>query len=232
MYSIIQKMIFFTFLFDYSKSFCIKNDCPSVKLQTNPPVNISEYIRKSWYIQQQQINGYQKEEDLFCVVATYNMDSNSKVPFFSGKVLSVYNYANSKYVNGNPMGYTNTTNTSMILCAREKDSNHPEKLSVAPCFLPNILSGPYWILYAGPTSYNYKWAIVIGGQPTEKINNTCTTKESGINNSGLWIFSRDKLLPQNELNYLHNILANKNISTDRLLNVSQKNCKYSRAYLK
>ena len=208
------------------------NNCPSVQLQTNPPVNISEYMRKSWYIQQQQVNGYQSENDLFCVVATYNIDKNSKVPFFSGQVLSVYNYANTGKVNGVPTGYF-LNNTNAILCARERDNNNPEKLSVAPCFLPNVLSGPYWIVYAGPTTDNYKWAIVSGGQPSVRVDNyTCTTKESGVNNSGLWIFSREQVISNDELMYLRNILLAKNISTEKLLNVPQNNCNYSKAYIK
>ena len=32
---------------------------------------MAEWTRASWYIAEQQINGYQSEEDLFCVVATY-----------------------------------------------------------------------------------------------------------------------------------------------------------------
>ena len=52
-------------------------NCPSVSLQIDPLVNISEYIRKSWYVQKQQLNGYQSLEDLYCVTATYNIDKHS-----------------------------------------------------------------------------------------------------------------------------------------------------------
>ena len=34
-------------------------------------LNVTEYIRSSWYIQEQQLTGYQQPKDLFCVVATY-----------------------------------------------------------------------------------------------------------------------------------------------------------------
>ena len=69
-------------------------ECEKIKLQKEPKVNITEYIRKTWYAQKQQINGYQNINDLNCVLATYNIDTNSKVPFFNKTVLSVYNYAN------------------------------------------------------------------------------------------------------------------------------------------
>ena len=201
-------------------------DCNQVKLQRNPKINITEYIRKTWYIQTQQINGYQPLDSLNCVLATYNIDNNSHVPFFKGKVISVYNYANIKKVN------RLIENNSSVLCARQKNETEPEKLLVAPCFLPNIFGGPYWILYAGPYSYNYEWAIVIGGQPTIKYNNTCTTKEYGINNSGLWLFSRDRILEKSRIDFLINILKKNNITTDRLIDVNQTGCNYQGAFIK
>ena len=42
--------------------------CPRVATQGD--FNLEEWIRASWYIQQQQVTGYQSPEDLFCVVAT------------------------------------------------------------------------------------------------------------------------------------------------------------------
>jgi lipocalin len=201
--------------------------CPNIKLQINPPVNLTEYMRKSWYVQQQQINGYQSKDNLYCVTATYNIDNYSHVPFFDGKVLSVYNYANLKKINGI------STNNSTVLCARQPNNSAPEKLLVSPCFLPNIFSGNYWIIAAGPKSYNYEWAIVSGGQPTKRISNTtCTTKEIGINGSGLWLFSRKPVLENSTLNYLHNLLIANNISTSKLINVPQSGCNYSNAFIK
>ena len=131
------KSIFFIIL---SGAFILINadtNCDKIELQKNPKINITEYIRKSWYIQQQQINGYQSKNDLYCVVATYNIDNYSKVPFFNGTVLSVYNYANRNKVNGYSL------NNSSVLCARQKNIAEPEKLLVAPCFLPNLFGGPY-----------------------------------------------------------------------------------------
>ena len=39
-------------------------------------------------------NWYQPIGSLNCVVATYNIDNRSHIPFFNGTVVSVYNYAN------------------------------------------------------------------------------------------------------------------------------------------
>lgn len=216
--------IIYLFIINFSFIEC---KCPTISLQTNPPINVTEYLKSSWYIQEQQINGYQKKEDLYCVLATYNIDNNSKVPLFKGDVFSVYNYANSYRVNGESL------NNSTVLCGRITNKDHSEKILVAPCFLPNILGGPYWIVLAGPYRNNYQWAVVSGGQPTVQItNNTCTTKTSGVNGSGLWIFSRDKIMDKNTLKMIKQKMLDKGIATSRLLPVQQKGCNYNGAFLK
>lgn len=203
-------------------------NCTPIKLQSDPPINITEYSRASWYVQQQQLNGYQRENQLYCVMATYNTDNHSHVPGFSGQVLSVYNYANQDKINGVPLN-----SNSSVLCARIPNQTRPEKLVVSPCFLPNFLSGPYWIVAAGPHQHYYEWAIVIGGQPTIKTSNTtCTTKERGFSNSGLWIFSRSPVLQNDDLQYLRSLLIKKGISTDKLKNVTQTGCHYTDAFIK
>ena len=204
------------------------NNCTPVKLQTQPPLNLTEYIRASWYIQEQQLTSYQRLRDLYCVTATYNVDQRSKVPFFHGQVISVYNYANRDGING-----PNENNNQTVLCARVTNSSAPEKLVVAPCFLPNIFGGPYYILAAGPEPDLYEWAIVIGGQPTVNMGNkTCTTSEDKINNSGLWLFSRKPQLESEKIEKMTEILQQQNISTQLLKPVTQQGCEYAGAFLK
>lgn len=203
------------------------NNCSHIHLQTDPPINLTEYIRHTWYIQQQQINGYQNRESLYCVAATYNIDNYSHVPFFNGKVLSVYNYANYGGINGKSMS------RNRPLCARLPNSSETEKLYVSPCFLPNIFSGPYWIIAAGPKPDNYSWAIVGGGQPSiPKSNNTCGYKLDGFKNSGLWIFSRNRTLTNKTVNSLRSILEKRYIDTSNLLHVPQDGCLYNDAFIK
>lgn len=215
------------FHFSIYLSASLKCSCPGVELQTNPPINLTEYIRKTWYIQEQQENGYQKKDDLYCVTATYNRDNNSKVPLFSGNVISVYNYANFNQTNGELL------NNGTVLCARQRNTDEPEKLLVAPCFLPNIFGGPYWILAAGPSTDNYEWAVVIGGQPTVRTSNTtCTTKTYGVNNSGLWIFSRKQILDKKTIDFIKELMISKGVSTNKLLPVKQEGCSYTGAFIK
>ena len=111
--------------------------CPPAQFHTlGPSFNLTEYTRATWYIQKQQITGYQNLSTLFCVTATYALEGK-KVPLSNDTVATVYNYANEGRVNG-----PNQNAENMTLCARAVDPDDPSKLAVAPCFLPNALAGP------------------------------------------------------------------------------------------
>ena len=71
--------------------------CPPIATQGS--FNLTEWIRASWFIQEQQLNGFQQPEDLFCVAATYELEGRT-VPLWDGTVVSVYNYQNRGAVNG------------------------------------------------------------------------------------------------------------------------------------
>ena len=180
--------------------------------------------RSRRHIQEQQLTGYQPLESLFCVTATYNLDEGRTVPFFSGKVIAVHNYANRDHVNG-PIQNKN----NMTLCGRSVDEVDASKLAVAPCFLPNFLAGPYWVLGIGQ---GYKWAVVIGGQPTEQFDDGCTTREDGVYNSGLWLFSRAQVASSEDLKEMHALLKRQGVATSRLHSVAQAGCNYTGAYRK
>lgn len=56
------------------------------------------------------------------------------------------------------------------------------KLKVAPCFLPKVFSGDYWVVaYSESEGY----ALVSGGQPTKQGQNGLCTTGTGRNGSGL-----------------------------------------------
>ena len=98
--------------------------------------NTTEYLRATWYIQQQQITGYQQPNSLYCVAQTLD-STNRTVPFFNGNVLNVYNYANLNAVNGD-----NQNSGNFTLCARQPYTNDTARLLNAPCFLPNLYLNP------------------------------------------------------------------------------------------
>ena len=64
----------------FSKATLVKNgsSCPDVKPML--PFNTTEYTRHTWFIQQQQITGYQPRNALYCVAQTLNQ-SKRRVPF-------------------------------------------------------------------------------------------------------------------------------------------------------
>jgi len=211
------------------------NGCPTVETMNH--VNLTEWTRATWYVQEQQVTQYLSPEQNYCVAATYGFDG-AKIeaggipidPFYRGPVISVYNYANDGKVNG-PL----TNEDAMILCARVPDSeDETSKLAVAPCFLPTFLAGDYWILKAKEDAAGrYEWAIVIGGQPTEKMSDgLCTTKTSGTNNAGLWLFSRTRTVSAATKSEMYAALKDAGISREQLNPVAQIGCNYTGAHLK
>ena len=199
--------------------------CPIVRPVEN--LNLEKWVEKTWYVAQQQINGYQKQEDLYCVLATYDINATQHVPFFKGTVVSVHNYENKNQVNG-PVEQTDK-NIPSGLCARAKNSSYPSELLVAPCFLPNFAGGPYWVIAFNKT---YEWGVIAGGTPTVQYNDGCSTKETGVNGSGLWIFVRDPTNSEMAVSEARIALKKLGYSLSRLLDVKQDGCKYDGARIK
>lgn len=201
--------------------------CPDI-----PPVpnfNTTEYLRASWFIQQQQVTGYQPLNALYCVAQTLNKTSQT-VPLYDGPVISVYNYGRVGGVNGTRQNIKNVT-----LCARQYNESEPSRLLNAPCFIPNLLAGPYWVLAAGPVSNNYSWAIVSGGPPNIRYRDgNCSTTIRGTNGAGLWLFTRERFgsLADKYVEFMRSWLVNHGITLSNLYPVVQENCDYSYSYLK
>ena len=136
-------------------------------------LQLTEYVRKSWYIQAQQVESYQPLDSLYCVTATYDLDG-ATVPFaFRGTVVTVYNYGNKGAVNG-----PNVNKNNMTLCARATNASDTSRLAVAPCFLPNLAAGRRLLGVGADASGEYEWAVVIGGNPTVAYADGCTTSET------------------------------------------------------
>ena len=203
--------------------------CPPPGFASVGDVNITEYTSRTWFIQEQQVNGYQTENDLFCVTATYELDNAPSVPFFDGTVVGVYNYANRGGINE---GIPAAMPSSPGLCARELDSNDPSKLAVAPCFLPNALAGPYWVIALGGESSDYEWALVSGGEPNEPVEDGCSTSLTDLNGSGLWIFSREQVLAPEKLAEARQAALDAGFSLSQMISVPQMGCTYENSILK
>jgi len=142
-------------------------------------------------------------------------------------VLSVYN----SYDGGQPTIDADGKPTNR-LCASLTDNKEPSKLAVAPCFLPTIAGGKYWVMGFGSTSDGqYEWAMISGGSPTQKYDDGCTTG-TGYFNSGLWIFSRKPFLSEEKLAEAKALLVNKGYTLQLLKKVRQADCSYSNTYIK
>lgn len=192
--------------------------CPVISPVSN--FDLDKYISKTWYIQKQQVNPYQKENQLYCVTATYKILADR--PGY----ISVINQGRNNGIDG-PF-----QNSGPSLCAKNqtKDTGY---LKVAPCvndFFFNLISGPYWVIAVDD---DYEWAIVSGGQTknVRQQNPTlCTTSNStsffNINGSGLWLFTRTPVATQSVIDKMEKMLVDMGVYTGDLKNVVQDGCKY------
>ena len=112
------------------------------------------------------------------------------------------------------------------LCAYQTDldSGVGSKLAVAPCFLTKAHSGPYWIV-AYDEGMGY--ALISGGQPDllsyDDTNGDfigCTTG-AGVNNSGLWIFSRSPYRDQDLISFVRALAVDMGFDVSVLNDVDQ-----------
>ena len=192
--------------------------CPNISTVSN--LNLTKYIESRWYIQLQQETPYLPKNSNYCVTAHYTL-SNKSIPFYKGKVLNVYNDGRLNNVTGEQLNRNNTT-----LCARVNGEN--SKLLVAPCFLPNIFAGDYWIIFIGLSSNNhdYDYAIVSGGQPNKQYNSGCSTSTTSINESGLWVLTRNQTVSESFINNIKLYLVTQAITPTLLNRVQQEGCQY------
>lgn len=203
--------------------------CPHVSPLNATQFSLDAYIEKSWFIQKQQVNPYQSENQLYCIVATYNKTDESS------EFLEVKNYGNNGGVNGPPQN-PDDNGSFFNLCAKQIDGG---ELSVAPCFFGpafDLAAGPYWVLAVAD---DYSWAIVSGGQPDQPRDSNatlCTTKEGegflDTNGSGLWLFTRERVASSDTIELMEGTLLELGIYTGDLKNVTQEGCNYEGATLK
>jgi len=204
--------------------------CKPVEPASWAQIDYDEYTRATWYAQEQETNSYQPADELFCTAATYELEGRQVDSAFGqpwdGLVISVYNQANKGAVNGP------TNPRPEPLCGRvvEPENN---RLSVAPCFLPNTLAGPYLpVILKADSTGRYTAVAVIGGQPTvPQADGGCSLppREEGNfngNNEGLWILTRERIAPAALVEEIKAELLSLGISPDNMLKVTQEGCSY------
>ena len=190
--------------------------------------DLDQYASAPWYVQQQAENTYTSREQNRCVTAQYKRKEDTAFSWFRprswwGYTVDVFNYAENE--SGNSIGGN--------LCA-DYDRNIPSQLKVAPCFLPKYFAGPYWIVDYREGDDGY--ALISGGQPSNLVegensgcgadgNSPCCKTGDGINNSGLWIFTRQPNPSDALVEEVRAIAKQKGFSTSVLFDVTHDgNC--------
>jgi len=200
------------------------DSCPTVT--TQPNFNLTNYVTGGkWYIQQQMAVLYLPENQNYCVTAQYSFTDSTKTK------AHVSNYANEGGINGKVYDSDKQVGILGGICADLPDPSEPAKLSVGPCNLPTWLPGArgaYWIVAAGPSPDNYEWALISGGQPTHKADGGCRTG-TGINDSGLWIFTRKAERDDELITKIRGIAQQKGFDLSVLNDVTQAGCQYTPA---
>jgi len=185
--------------------------CPPANFSTVDGFNLTSFVSTRWYIQQQMATSYLPKTENRCVFAEYSLPE--KKPFW-GYEIRVRNYAEDV---ASP--YTVHDSGPDLLCAKIEDSS-AGKLKVAPCFLPPLLAGPYWVL-----DYNEEegYALISGGAPTISAPGGCRTG-TGVNDSGLWIFTREQMRNAALVSKVRDIAAAKGFDLSVLNDVIQTGC--------
>eukprot|EP00954_Amorphochlora_amoebiformis_P006295 493098-Amorphochlora_amoeboformis.AAC.1 len=169
---------------------------------------LESFISKPWFIQQQMSISYLPESENYCVSARY---AKQKKTLF-GWDIAVTNVAFESDKSSKHQGN---------LCATEDSTSDPAKLEVAPCFLPKFASGPYWVL-----EYNEEegYALISGGQPSLPTKEGLCKNGNGVNNSGLWIFTRQQARDDALVNKVRGLAKAQGFDLDVLNDVDQTGC--------
>jgi len=163
---------------------------------------------EKWYTQQQMVVSYLPADYFRCVTAQYKLLDNATL---FGYNIQVVNHAEN--AEGKALGPLTT------LCAKVVDKS-AGKSEVAPCFLPTFLAGKYWVVTFDKEE---DWALVSGGPPTVKGEDGCRTG-AGVNDSGLWIFTRARARNEALLAKVRSIAKSKGYDVTVLKDVDHTNC--------
>jgi len=171
------------------------------------------YTSAKWYTQAQMVLGYLPADYFRCVTAQYTL---LEKPTLLGYNVNVKNHAENQ--DGKALGPLTE------ICAKIVNES-AGKLEVSPCFLPSFLSGPYWIV---AFDQEEGWALVSGGPPNNEGTQGCKSG-TGVNNSGLWIFTREQERNEALVQKIKGIAEAKGFDVSVLKDTDQTNCASSQS---
>lgn len=184
--------------------------CPPAGFTTVENFNIEAFVKSRWYIQQQMPVSYLPASQNRCVYAEYKLAP--KKTFWGYDVL-VHNHAEDV------AAPHKVHDSGSFICAKIVDGA-AGKLEVAPCFLPSVTAGPYWVVdYSEEEGY----ALISGGAPKNSAPGGCRTGE-GVNDSGLWVFTRHQARDEALVKKVRGIAARKGFDVSVLQDVDQTAC--------
>jgi len=185
--------------------------CPPKDFSSDQNFNLTAFIKTPWYIQQQMPVSYLPASQNRCVYAEYKLFPK---PTFWGYEVNVHNYAED-------VAAPHTAHDSGdTICAKIVDAA-TGKLEVAPYFLPTAASGDYWVIDFSDTE---GYALISGGAPTKAAAGGCQTG-TGVNGSGLWIFTRQQKRDDTIVDKVRGIAKAKGFDLSVLNDVDQTDCK-------
>mmetsp|Transcript_27629 Transcript_27629/g.69335 ORF Transcript_27629/g.69335 Transcript_27629/m.69335 type:complete len:230 (-) Transcript_27629:109-798(-) len=184
--------------------------CPPENFTTVQNFDLDTFISKMWFVQQQMPVTYLPKSQNRCVFAQY---SKREKPGIWGYEVGVHNHAEDV---APPHKVHDSGST---LCAKVVDPSSG-KLAVAPCFLPSFLAGPYWVI---AYDEGQGFALISGGAPAKASPDGCRTG-TGVNGSGLWIFTREQKRNEKLVNKVRGIAAAKGFDLSVLNDVDQTEC--------
>lgn len=184
--------------------------CPPKDFTTVQNFNIDAFIKSKWFIQQQMPVHYLPKTQNSCVTAQYTLEPKKT---FWGYDVAVHNIA------VDVAAPHKVHDSGSLICAKIVDKA-AGKLAVAPCFLPSFTAGDYWVL-----DFNDEegWALISGGPPTIAAAGGCQTG-TGINGSGLWVFTRQQKRDEAVVQKVRGIAKGKGFDLSVLNDVDQTNC--------
>merc|ERR1712087_332283 len=183
--------------------------CPPTGFDSIQSFDLTAYASKPWYIQQQAVTLYLPAAQNYCVSARYTLLAKKTLLGYDIKVRNVAYEKNGKVHGSGDLIY------AKIIDAKTG------KLEVAPSFLPSGLAGDYWVIdYDESEGY----ALVSGGAPTIQGQGGLCRTGTGVNQAGLWIFTRQQTRNDNLVQKVRGIAEKKGFDLTVLNDVDQSSC--------
>jgi len=185
--------------------------CPPADFSTVENFDLDAFVSRRWWIHQQQAVTYLPVEQNRCVYAEYTKFTR---PTLFGYDIRVDNHAEEVV----PPHTVHDTGSG--ICAKIVDGA-AGKLAVAPCFLPIAAAGPYWVI---DVNEEEGYALISGGLPTVPASGGCQMDSGTVNDSGLWIFTREAARDEALVQKVRGIAAQKGFDLSILNDIDNSDC--------